>query len=182
MLAFFAYDRIIGRQKENARLEALAVEARNKASQELGALKEQFMREMYDLRDTWRREDQESTREIRSELANLARTVNDARDKILVVETKVGPFWKIIEQAVLPRVKVPDDLNPITERQRKAMATYVELKDKTPTDDLYLAREGFSLEIKENPNLDPTTFLFYSLAYGSANARITDIEHDERGQ
>lgn len=180
MIWFFAYDRVVGRQKENARLEAAAVEAKNKATTELAALKQQFTEDIYSLRDKWRREDLEVISGIRSEMADLGRTINEARDKILVVETKVAPFWKIIEQAVLPRLNIPDDLNPINEEQRRGMATYVELRDKTPKKDLYLARDGFALEIQENPNLDPTTFLFYSLAYGSANARITDLEQGER--
>lgn len=177
-IVFFAYDRIIGRQKENARLEAAAESAKNKATFELQEVKRQFTEELQALRERWREEDIAISRALEGKLANLAAIVNDTRDKVLIVETKVGPFWKMIESAVLPRVNVPENLNPVTEEQRRAMSNYVRLKENTSHADLYMAREGFALEIKENKSLDPTTFLFYSLAYGSANARITDLEHE----
>lgn len=98
---------------------------------------------------------------------------------IAVVETQIGPFWKMIEHTVFPKfagVIAPAEPNPVTEEQRQAMQIYVNDVEHSLPEHWYLARDGFEVEMNANPDLDADTMLLYSMAWFAVNGRIAEYE------
>lgn len=120
--------------------------------------------------------------QVRADLGRIEARVNTISDNFSMARGQNETFRRMVETVIFPRMRdlMPEEPNPITEQQRRAMVRYVEDPNGSKPQDWYLAREGFEIEMKENEKLDPALVNMYMLAWFSANDRITQLEHQRQ--
>lgn len=115
--------------------------------------------------------------EIRLALQEANKSISSLSGDLQAIEKQVEPFWRLVESTILPRWgKAMPEPNPVTEEQAEAMSRYVQETSSTPIHVVYLAREGFRIELDENTTLDQDTALFYAMCWLAANGRIIEYE------